>query len=181
MKLITERLRTEAAPSGSQHILEFCKYLGANSLNTKLTFSRSLSSGQRDRRDSEILIPSALCPTNFLVGKCKTPTCTSRHTSLQAPMRKFLFAVAPFLFQELAGPPELEGRSAGNFLPISETRSLSLESCVSTGPGCWDPNREAMGRNFSPALQLPRTHMLTHIDINPTRLFPYVPRAARGI
>lgn len=67
-RLITEKLHTEATLSGSQHILEFCKYLGANSLNTKLTFSRSLSSGQRDRRDWKILIPSAPCPTNFLVG-----------------------------------------------------------------------------------------------------------------
>lgn len=50
--------------------------------------------------------------------------------------------------RRLAGPPELEGRSARSFLPISETRSLSLESCLSTGPGCWDPNGEAMRRKF---------------------------------
>lgn len=50
--------------------------------------------------------------------------------------------------RRLAGPPELEARSAGGFLPISDTRSLSLESCLRTSPGCWDPNNEARGRDF---------------------------------
>lgn len=68
--------------------------------------------------------------------------CTSTHSSPQAPIGKSLLVVAAFLALQswrvglLGVPPHLW------------TRSLSLESCLRTSPGCWAPNNEVMGGVF---------------------------------
>lgn len=130
--------------------------------------------GEKGFEDSD-----SLCPVPYrLLGSTLTMQNTNVHFQAHIPSSSHEeIPVCGLLFscsRRLAGPPELEGRSAGSFLPISETRSLSLESCLSTGPGCWDPDGEAMGRKCFSCPPAPKDSH-AHIDINPTRLSPYVP------
>lgn len=157
-----------------------------NSLITKLTSSRNLlvARGREESPETQKFSLFAPHPTNFLGQPqiCKTPVYTSRHTSHQLPMRKIPVCDCQFTVPG--------GNAWGGFLPISESRSLSLESPMRTSL-CHLPDRSLEGwhlqvvehrsvlhskprvvggqwrSNSSSALQLPSMHMFTQAPAQP--------------